>query len=254
MASIKILINILRSGLRAYKTRLGALRHFGKFIKQRRTFVRSGGQILENFPVLEDYDDQAGTMSGHYFHQDLLVAQKIHADKPIRHLDVGSRIDGFVAHVAAFRPLEIVDIRHTKSKVKNIAFIQADMSSPTKDLGTTDSLSCLHVLEHFGLGRYGDTIDPNGHLSGFKSLISLLDKRGRFYLSFPISNHERVAFNAHRVFHPSSPLNWPGAEELQLESFSFVDDSGDLHEETTVDNAVKSNLWYGCGIYTFVRR
>lgn len=214
----------------------------------------SGGKIVENFPVLEDYEDQAGTMSGHYFHQDLLVSQKIFSDNPRRHLDVGSRTDGFVAHVASFRPLEIVDIRPIVSKVRNISFVQADMSNPPKELGKTDSLSCLHVLEHFGLGRYGDSIDPNGHLVGFKSLIDLLERRAKFYLSFPISNTERVAFNAHRVFHPSSPLSWPGAELLELEGFAFVDDSGDLHSDATIEDAIASNLWYGCGIYTFVLR
>jgi hypothetical protein len=254
MVTIKILLNILRGGFRDYALRLGSLRNFGLFIRQRRTFIESGGEIRENFPVLEDYEDQAGTMSGHYFHQDLLVAQKINTHNPKRHIDVGSRIDGFVAHVASFRPLEIIDIRPTISKVKNISFIQADMSSPSTELGTTDSLSCLHVLEHFGLGRYGDSIDPNGHLLGFKSLISLLDKGAKFYLSFPISNQERVAFNAHRVFHPASPLSWPGSDVLELESFSYVDDSGDLHHNTTIEEAVLSNLWYGCGIYTFYRR
>jgi hypothetical protein len=32
--------------------------------------------------------------------------------------------------------------------------------------GYCDSLSCLHALEHFGLGRYGDPIDPRGHEKG----------------------------------------------------------------------------------------
>ena len=115
----------------------------------------------------------------------------------------------------------------------------------------TTSLSCLHTLEHFGLGRYGDPIDPEGHLRGFQNLVNAVEPGGTFYISFPIGGGERVEFNAHRVFHPESIFSWPGAELLELEEFSFVDDAGDLHAERNVSDAVSLNLTFGCGIYTF---
>ncbi len=190
-------------------------------------------------------------MSGHYYHQDLLVAQMVFENNPSRHVDVGSRIDGFVAHVASFRPIEIADIRPMESKSRNIVFLQADLMKTALGTGETDSLSCLHTLEHFGLGRYGDDIDPNGHLKGFKNLIDMVSPGGMFYLSFPISSNERVEFNAHRVFNPKSPLGWEGSSGLELLRFDFVNDSGDLIENTSVDAAIAANLTYGCGIYTF---
>jgi len=152
-----------------------SLKHFPRYLSDRRKFRRLGGSIGPSFPVLIDYTDQAGTMSGHYYHQDLLVAQAVFRHSPQRHVDVGSRIDGFVAHVASFREIQIADIRPIVSKSKNITFIQADLMKGSLPLEKTDSLSCLHTLEHFGLGRYGDDIDPEGHLKGFKNLFSMLE-------------------------------------------------------------------------------
>lgn len=254
MNSLKILNQVLQRSLGSLLEAVRSLHFVNNFKMHRRLFLELGGKITEDYPILTDYSDQAGIMSGHYFHQDLYVAQMINAHNPSRHLDVGSRIDGFVAHVASFRALEIIDIRPMESNVMNISFLQADMSSPPSHIGKTDSLSCLHVLEHFGLGRYGDKIDPNGHLHGFRALISLLEDGARFYLSFPISSQERVAFNAHRVFHPLSPLSWPGAEFLALQEFSFVDDSGNLHKNSLPEEAANANLRFGCGIYTFARK
>lgn len=228
-----------------------ALKNFPRYMSERRRFKKFGGLISVAYPIFSDYGDSAGTLSGHYFHQDLYVAQRVFRSDPNRHLDVGSRIDGFVAHVASFREIEILDIRPLESKTKNIIFVQSDLMKPMMADQATDSLSCLHTLEHFGLGRYGDPIDPEGHLKGFKNLISAVKPGGDFYLSFPIGSVERVEFNAHRVFHPASPLSWAGAEELELIEFAFVDDDGDLHENASIEDAVVSALRYGCGIYTF---
>lgn len=250
MLSFKQLIRLVGLNLQA----LFDLRHYPRFQKELGNFRKLGGRVTALYPVLGDYRDSAGSMSGHYFHQDLLVAQKIFDHNPKSHLDIGSRIDGFVAHVAAFRAITVLDIRPVESSSKNIQFAQADLMNPDSVSGlTSDSVSCLHVLEHFGLGRYGDQIDPSGHLKGFANLARLLSPGGRFYLSFPIGR-ERVEFNAHRVIDPRSPLLWDsGNVQLSLIDFAFVDDEGLLHERTNVDEAVERNMNYGCGIYTFER-
>lgn len=113
-----------------------------------------------------------------------------------------------------------------------------------------DSLSCLHAIEHFGLGRYGDPINPQGHLIGFRNLLKMLKPGGVLYISFPISSTDQVHFNAHRVFRPDSILTWQPETPIELLSFSFVDDAGHLHREVRFD-AVPAETRYGCGIYTF---
>lgn len=203
------------------------------------------------FMVLSDYSDDAGTAKGHYFHQDLLVAGFIHKDNPNRHVDIGSRVDGFVAHVATFREIEVVDIRNLNSSIhKNIKFKRADFMS-SNNLGKTDSLSCLHALEHFGLGRYSDPIDVKGHEKGLTNLVNLLENDGKLYLSFPIGDSDEVHFNAHRVFHPKSVLKFNSIKnQTNLIRFDYVDDFGELHLKKSPDDAV-GKVKYGCGIYTF---
>src|ERR1700687_2885292 len=89
--------------------RIAALRNYPNYRAQCRQFRKLGGTITHSYPILTDYDAAAGSASGHYFHQDLLVASFIHDKKPARHIDIGSRIDGFVAHVASFRNIEVMD-------------------------------------------------------------------------------------------------------------------------------------------------
>ena len=204
--------------------------------------------------ILTDYVDKAGTAKGHYFHQDLLVAQFINQAKPKRHLDVGSRIDGFVAHIASFRKIEIADFRPlAQSEHKNIKFLQADLMKP-QNLGTTDSLSCLHAIEHFGLGRYADPLMVDGHIRGIENLIDLVEKRGMFYISFPIGGKDEVNFNAHRVFHPESILKFAKVKKhLKLKRFDYVDDAGDLYLNVKIADAI-GKLRYGCGIYSFIKQ
>jgi hypothetical protein len=121
------------------------------------------------YPCLTDRFDEMGSASGHSFHRDLLVARLIYQANPVRHIDVCS-IDGFVAHLAALG-VEVFDIRSLPIDAKGITFLQMDIMQPNDELADcTDSLSCLHVLKHFGLGRCGNPIDYEGHRKGIFEL------------------------------------------------------------------------------------
>ncbi len=205
------------------------------------------------FPVLDEKSKPAGSANGHYFHQDIFVAQKIFANTPQRHIDVGSRVDGFVAHVATFREIEAIDVRPLTSTTPNIRFLCADLMAELPDdlVETTDSLSCLHAIEHFGLGRYGDPMDFEGHVRGIRNLHRMLKPGGRLYLSTPISNEQRIEFNAHRVF--SLPyLRVLLKDDFDIDTFSYVGDDGELNPHTdpnTLEFEQSYNLRYGCGIF-----
>lgn len=230
---------------------IASYRHLLKYLLQRKRWVQLGGKITKTYMVLTDYGDGAGTAKGHYFHQDLLVAKFIHEHQPTRHLDVGSRIDGFVAHVASFREVEVLDIRPlTPSEHQNIIFKQADLME-SQAIGLSDSVSCLHAIEHFGLGRYSDELDPMGHEKGLENLINLVEERGRLYIGVPIGEKDEVHFNAHRVFHPQSLPNLPCIQRnMKLVRFDYVRDDGSLIQDVSPREAVGS-VTYGCGIYTF---
>jgi len=222
-----------------------------KYYLDRKKFLDLGGAITHKYPILSDLEKQAGTYDQAYFHQDLLVASFIYAAKPNKHIDIGSRIDGFVAHVASYRKLYVLDIRPLSiSGHENIEFIKADLMSVDTSLPRVDSVSCLHAIEHFGLGRYGDLVDPLGHQKGFSNMVGMLKDGGILYISFPIGQQNQVHFNAHRVFHPQDIFSWKDSDLLELIRFDYVDDQGNLFKSIDVVNK-KIDVEFGCGIYTF---
>ncbi len=201
-------------------------------------------------PIVSDYRGAAGVASGHYFHQDLWAARKIFARRPARHVDVGSRIDGFVAHLLVFMPVEVVDIRPLAASVEGLVFRQDDAARLEAFAdASVESLSSLHAAEHFGLGRYSDRVDPGAHRRFMSGLERVLAPGGRFYFSVPIGA-ERVEFNAHRVFGVETILGQFAA--LELVSFSYVDDAGVLHEPSAPSEAPAS-LRFGCGLFEFTK-
>ncbi|MCX7815977.1 MAG: DUF268 domain-containing protein [Syntrophales bacterium] len=208
------------------------------------------------YPCLEEKNAESGSASGHYFHQDLLVAQRIFLNNPLKHVDVGSRVDGFVAHVASFRPIEVLDLRDLHASIENVHFKKVDITDRNFSLRDyCDSLSCLHVLEHLGLGRYGDRIDYNGHLIGWENLYKMLTKGGKLYFSVPIGE-QRIEFNAHRVFSLKYIMGMIDGL-YRIDVFSFVDDSGDLHKNVALtDELIHKNLGchYGCGIFELTKK
>ena len=231
--------------------KLGSLRYLIQYKKDKLKWLKQGGNITRSYMILSDYSDNAGSHKGHYFHQDLLVAKLIYENNPKRHIDIASRIDGFVAHVASYRKIEVFDLRPLpKSEHENIIFRQVDFMEQ-KDLGKSDSVSCLHAIEHFGLGRYSDKIDINGHNKGITNLVNLVSKGGKLYISFPIGKRDEVYFNAHRVFNLNSIFKHPSIKKyMKLVRFDYVDDYGDLHTNLDITD-IEIETRFGCGIYTF---
>lgn len=180
-------------------------------------------------PILDEWSASSGGL-GAYFHQDLLVARWIYQAEPTRHVDVGSRIDGFIGHLAVFRPVEVLDIRPQPQPIPNVVFHQLDLMQPLplEWTGCTDSLSCLHTIEHFGLGRYGDTIDPNGYLKGLAQLKQMVAPGGLLYLTTPIGP-QRIEFNAHRIFAAETVVGW-FQDGWSIERFAYLDDAEILHD------------------------
>ena len=227
-----------------------------RYLKRQNSNHRDKWQIEFSVPCFDDRLAAGGVATGHYFHQDLLVARRIYVRNPEKHVDVGSSVQGFVSHVAAFRDIEIFDIRPIVNKTSGITFIQRDiMKRDELFTNYTDSLSCLHALEHFGLGRYGDDIDIDGYVKGFEVLKNMLKPNGILYLSVPIGK-ERIEFNGHRIF-SLRRLYELFVNDFELVGFSYVNDSGDLildvsnFETGLVDNF---GLNYGCGIFELKKR
>lgn len=231
------------------------LRNFVIFCWQAR---RAGHQITlgKPHPCLSDRYAQSGYVGGHYFYQDLHVARRIFQNKPKIHVDVASRIDGFVAHVASFRSIEVLDIRPLSASIPNVTFTQCNIMENLDKLlvECCDSLSCLHALEHFGLGRYGDPIDFNGHVRGFNNLSRILKPSGKFYLSAPIGP-QRVEFDGQRIFSVSYLVKLI-ERDFQIDAVSIVNDVGEFTENVDLCASSVANNFdcqLGCGIFELTK-
>lgn len=227
-----------------------------EFVKQHDATGNKFGP-LGTFPILTDRFDESGSVRSHYFRQDLHVAQRVFHTNPKQHVDVGSRLDGFVGSLASFREVVVLDFRPQPVKLRNITFRQADLMSelPLELIGCTDSLSCLHTIEHFGLGRYGDPIRYDGHLVGWRNLTRILSPGGRFHFSTPIGR-QRIEFNAHRVFGVPYLLEM-FKESFELVQCSYISDEGELHENVDPHSPEAADSWgclYGCGIFELVKK
>lgn len=150
--------------------------------------------------------------------------------------------------LSAGTKIVFVDYRPLKVQLSNLSPLGGDIVRLPFHTGSITSLSCLHVLEHVGLGRYGDLINPLGSQLAAAELQRVLAIGGRLFVSVPVGR-ERVCFNAHRVFSPGTVRGF--FQELRLEAFSLVDDAGQFNEEVPPEAAV--DLDYGCGLFEFVK-
>ncbi len=221
-------------------------RDYRKFIKLNKEKI-----IINLNPQLLDKYSHHPNKAGHYLLQDPYVARKIFENNPIKHVDVGSRVDGFLLQLSIFRQIEVFDIRGFPVDLNNITYTIVDFTQLTQEYyNYTDSISSLHALEHFGLGRYGDEVDPEGHIKGIEMIYNVLKPNGLFYFSSPIGPH-RVEFNAHRVFSLEYLINL-FKPMFEIQTFSYIDDAGIFHENIPLNTSLiienyKCN--YGCGIF-----
>lgn len=224
-----------------------------RYLRDLVRFRRGYAGRMEIMPCLHDWYADEGPTKLEYFWQDLVVARKICEARPEKHVDVGSLIAGFVAHVASFREIEVFDVRPITAQIPGVTFRQADLMQPLSGMtGYCDSLSCLHALEHFGLGRYGDPVDPQGFARGLANMAALLKDDGTFYLSLPIGA-ERVEFNGQRITDPRALIALAKTHALDLAELKVVFD-GRRVEDIAVSDARLSELAdqrYALGIFIF---
>lgn len=187
------------------------------FLRTYRRFkVMSANTRTHLSPILGEHRGQAGSVGDDYFAIDLWAARQVMKVRPERHLDVGSRLDGFVAHVLTFAEVDVVDIRPLSTSVKGLTFVRADgrVLEEIPD-GEYDLVSSLHAIEHFGLGRYGDEIDPEGHLKAVDAFMRVLKPGGHLLLAFPAGNDE-VLFNAQRLLNCQQILRRTEARLIEV--------------------------------------
>lgn len=246
---IRRFVRILREfGFDAPKF-VGAIRGLPRFFLTYINWTFLNKRIQLNLsPAVQDFYDESGNARGHYFWQDLICAKWINSDKPETHLDLGSRIDGFVAHLLSFMDVEVLDIRPQATDIPGLTTRVINAQEGLDPFFQRyPSASSLHSLEHFGLGRYGDPLDVHGHEKGLENLSRTLNVGGTLYVSFPIGK-PRVEFNSQRILDPK----WPqvALTNFELIEFVLIPWSGPPQFGLT-PNEVNLSIDGQCGLYKF---
>jgi SAM-dependent methyltransferase len=243
-------------GIDPYQGYLGVCAFFGHYLRNIQIYRRLR-QNNQAFPITwrdalftsTDRFGKAAATASHYFWQDLWAADYIYRLGIRQHVDVASRVDGFVAHLLPFCEVTYIDLRPLPAVWPTLRFMQGSILALPFPDASLSSMSCLHVLEHIGLGRYGDPVEPEAYRRAAAELRRVLAPGGAFLFSTPVGR-ERLCFDAHRVFDPATieSIFTP----LRLQEFHLIPDRADriiMH----ADFAEARRGEYGCGLFVFRR-
>ncbi len=239
-------------GAPSWQFRPGALFRYIQFFRDRRRFVLAGGtaSALDFYPCLFDNTSKTG-IDHHYFYQSLWAFSLIRQSGVARHFDVASDVN-FVGLLTAQTEVVFVDIRPLHLTIANYHGVGASVTNLPFASDSVESLSCLHVIEHVGLGRYGDPIDPMGAEKACREIVRVIQPGGTAYISVPIGR-ARVSFNGQRVFGPSEVTGLFAG--LDLVDMAIVNVPGEFVAGVTPEKTdlreFEGGLDFGLGLYHF---
>ncbi|HEY6457795.1 MAG TPA: DUF268 domain-containing protein [Steroidobacteraceae bacterium] len=203
------------------------------------------------WPILNEDTDQT-SFDRHYTYHPAWACRVLRRTSPPVHYDFSSTLN-FIAMASAWVPITFCDYRPAQLQLEGLCTRREDLthlSFPDNSLG---SVSCMHVLEHVGLGRYGDVLDYDGDLKAVAELIRVVRGGGNLLIVLPLGRTARVQFNAHRIY------TWAGVLEMFQEQFDLVE-SALIPEQPNLglvyspDETLLNAQNYACGCFWFKKR
>lgn len=232
------------------------LPRYPTFIKEFQSFKKASDasrftvKWKDCYPCLNDKTPTT-TFDRHYVFHTAWAARILARIRPEEHVDISSSLR-FVAVLSAFIRIRFYDYRPAELKLSGLQSETANLLAlPFSDM-SIQSLSCMHVVEHIGLGRYGDPLDCDGDLKAIYELKRVLAKGGDLLFVVPIGK-PKIMFNAHRIYSYSQIVSY--FKELELAEFALIPDNlekGGLIEHATEEMADAQT--YGCGCFYFRRK
>ncbi len=178
----------------------------------------------------------------HYVYHIPWAARILAQLKPEKHIDISSYLY-FSLIVSAFIPVEFYDYRPTELNLPNLESKHADITELPFEDNSINSLSCMHVVEHIGLGRYGDPVDYDGDLKAINELKRVVAPNGDLLFVVPVGKESKIQFNAHRIYTKEQILEY--FSDFDLLDFKFIREKGEGGLLNNVDNKEA----YGCGCF-----
>lgn len=211
------------------------------------TSDRFSVSFLDLYPCLHEKTAKTD-FDHHYVYHTAWAARIISKIKPEIHIDISSLIY-FSSIISAFTSVKFYDYRPIDLKLDNLSCEAADLLNLPFDNNSIQSLSCMHVVEHIGLGRYGDRIDAEGDLKAIKELKRVVAIDGFLLFVVPVGI-PKIMFNAHRIYSYEQVISY--FNDFQLEEFALIPDNG---EEVGLiynpDIRLINQQNYGCGCFYF---
>ena len=231
---------------------LSGLAKYPGYLSDMLSYSRMDGaepiKLLDTYPCLFDKTSRT-RVDSHYFYQDLWAFKKIYSLKTRLHVDIGSNVN-YVGFLTAITNVHFVDIRPLEvSNIKNLKSVKGSILDLPYENNSLESISCLHVAEHVGLGRYGDTLDPQGTKKAASELSRCLAQGGNLFFSLPVGK-PRLCFNAHRIHSPKQIIDYFG--DLKLVELSGTDDKKRFIENIDIHSLENSR--YACGMFWFTKK
>jgi SAM-dependent methyltransferase len=200
------------------------------------------------FPILHENTENTG-FDRHYVYHPAWAARIIRANKPAKHIDISSSLH-FCTLLSAFIPVDFYDYRPAHLELSNLKSLTGNVISLPFDSNTIISLSCMHTIEHIGLGRYGDEIDYDGDIKAITELKRVLAPGGSLFFVVPIGSKNKIHFNAHRVYTRQHVIEL--FEDLDLEEFALIpEDEKDGALVKNPSHELLARQDYGCGCFWF---
>jgi len=228
-------------------------RKFEAEIRRFRELSRRGDP---RFPIRDEdrypcLDDATATTAfdQHYVYHTAWAARVLAKTRPLVHVDIGSYLY-FATVVSAFVPVRFYDYRPARVELQGLETGFADLLGLPFGDGSVASLSCMHVVEHIGLGRYGDPLDPDGDLKAMGELTRVLAPGGNLLFVVPVGE-PRVMFNAHRIYAYEQVIN--AFPRLALEAFALIPELGPDNLVFGASPERVARERYGCGCFLFKR-
>jgi len=233
-----------------FKLKLKNIPKYISYFSELRQYKRMAGaeniSMRDLYPILNERTSTT-SFDTHYFYQDIWAFRKVFESGVKTHVDVGSKVD-YVGFLSAITQVTFIDIRPLVTDLAGLESKPGSILEMPYLNDSVSSLSCLHVAEHIGLGRYGDPLDPLGTVKACKELQRILASGGNLYFALPIGR-PRACFNAHRIHSPDQILEY--FSDLKLIEFSFVNDKG--HFLQNVEPGIGRDAKYGCGLFQFTK-
>ncbi len=231
--------------------------HYSSFVGDFFRFKRMSGPdprfpVLwsRQFPCLNDKTSATG-FEPHYLYHPAWAARILASTRPKLHIDFSSILH-FSTLVSAFVPVDFYDYRPADIRLPNLRAKRGDLLAMPFPNDSVESLSCMHTVEHVGLGRYGDPLDPDGDLKAIKELKRVLAPGGALIFVVPMGK-PRLEYNAHRIYSYSQIMSY--FSEMELVEFSLIPDNA--AEAGIIMNAKKEDAdrqEWACGCFWLSKR